>query len=366
MAASGKKTRARRHERLVYLAIALAIIAIAVSTMSYTHVNTIYVNQTKTYYINQSSPSNTSGVSLKNLVAYNITSALITPLHYLPADPPINSSGTPGDTLNGINTQINATDLAVINNASDAYFETAGEMLLNGTLKNQVGASANKVKTFIVNGKPSVIYFGSITCVFCGENRWAMALALGRFGNFSALFTGYSALQDSDVPTIYWSPAHYNSSTVDLGSFYSSKYLNFIAIEDTDPITGGFSIQTPFPAVQEQEINKTGNLAYIDAIKYISEINNFQGTPYTIWGSQQVSGADAIDFGNSSATAPQPLESWTHAQIFSMLAHPNSQFAWTEYAAADVYIAMACSSLNNNAEICQLPAIVQIQKLEGY
>jgi len=252
----------------------------------------------------------------------------------------------------------------VINNASDAYFEEAGELYLNDSLANSVGTSAKTVPAFIVNGKPSVIYLGSITCIFCGENRWAMALALSRFGGFSTLFTGFSSKGDGDIPTLYWSPATYNQSSMDFGSFYTSNYINFIAFEDTDPITGGFDIQ---PLAQMQEfVNATGNLAYIDAFKYILQINNFGGTPYTIWGARQINGADAIDFGNSSSEAPLPFANWTHAQVFSLLKTPNSQFAWTEYAAADLYIAMVCGTINNTAPVCSLSAITQIEKANGY
>ena len=226
---------------------------------------------------------------------------------------------------------------------------------------------STKVSSFLLNGKPSVIYLGSITCIFCGENRWAMALALSRFGNFSNLFKGYSALGDSDVPTLYWSPAHYNSSTVDLGSFYNSKYINFIAIEDTAPISGGFSLQ-PLQTIQS-EVNASGNLAYSDAYQYIMQLNNFQGTPYTIWGNYNIGGADAVDFGNQAPTSTNPkldLTYMTHNDILGQLAAPNDQFAWSEYAAADLYIAMTCASLNNTAPICSLPAIKGIEAANGY
>ncbi len=362
MVMSKSARAARTHAYLAYLAMFLSIIAIAASVVSYTHVNTIYINQTKTVYI---SASNTTAQNVI-LSQYSINSTLITPLYYLPSYPPITASNTysGGTTLKGLNAQLNASDLAVINNASDSYFEKAGEMYLNRSLSNTVSATTKSVPEFLVNGKPSVIYLGSITCIFCGENRWAMALALSRFGNFSALFTGYSSIGDGDVPTLYWSPATYNESNVDLGSFYSSRYINFLAVESTDPITGGFNLQ---PLAQMQQmVNTSGNLAYMDAFRYIMQIDNFQGTPYTIWGGHQVSGADAVDFGNSTATAPRPFSNWTHAQVFSLLSSPNSQFAWTEYAAADLYIAMACSSLNNTAPICQLPAIAEIEKANGY
>ncbi|MCL4379019.1 MAG: DUF929 domain-containing protein [Candidatus Marsarchaeota archaeon] len=296
--------------------------------------------------------------------AYDIKSQLPVPPTSLPGYPIITQNGTFGDRLTNLNAPLNSTDLSIINNAPASYFETAGEMLLNGTLNNSVGVSPLKVNNFIVNGKPSVIYYGSITCVWCGENRWAMALALSRFGSFSRLYTGYSSLGDGDVPTLYWRPVEYNASTVNPGSFYNSSYINFLPMEDINPITGGFTLN-PFSKVQKI-LNETGIPAYIDAFNYILQINTFGGTPYTIWGEYVASGADAVDFGNGPPTGSTlPLTGMTHAQVYAQLAHPATQFAWTEYAGADVYVALMCSSIGNNASVCSLPVIPKIESRMG-
>ncbi len=356
-----------KHTIITYATFLISVVALILAVLAYTHVSQkiIYSNQTKIIYIN----STNSSASLKtlNLTHFNVTSQLIKPQQeFLPAYPIISENQSFGNRLTNINKPLNTTELSIINNAPNAYFEIAGNMLINGSIVNTVSAKPNKVPPFIVNGKPSVIYLGSITCIFCGENRWAMALALSRFGNFSNLFEGYSALQDSDVPTIYWSPSHYNTSTVDLGSYYTSNYINFIAIEDTSPITGGFVVQ-PILTMQ-QEINASGNLAYIDAFKFIEQINNFQGTPYTIWGTDQIGGADAIDFGNTPPTssANLPLVNMSHRQVLQQLATFNDQFSQTEYAAADLYVAMICSALNNTAPVCSLSAIQKIETTNNY
>ena len=366
MASSSTKTRqtqaSKKAQVLTYAAVALSIIAILISSYSFIHpkIKTVYVNTT--VYLNGTSPPTT-------LTKYNISGTLITPPYSLASDPVINKSAPFGRTLNGINQPLNSSSLAVINKAPNSYFETAGLKYLNNSLSNQVGASANPVPAFMVNGKPSVIYFGSITCIFCGENRWAMALALSRFGNFSTLYTGYSSLGDADLPTLYWSPAHYNQSAVDLGSFYSSNYINFIAIEDTDPITGGFSLQ-PVATIQ-QEVNSTGNTAYMDAMAYLiqtgDKYKNFGGTPYAIWGTFQIDGADAVDLGNTTTqiNSTYALGYMTHAQVLQQLSNPNDQFAWTEYAAADLYVAMICSTISNTAPVCKLSA-VQSLEARGY
>ena len=289
----------------------------------------------------------------------------------------LNSNNTVfGNRLVNIDQPLNATSLAVINNASNSYFETAGEMYLNGSIKNPVayligGFKVNPVNGIIINNKPSVIYLGSITCVFCGENRWAMALALSRFGTFNKLYKGYSALQDSDVPTLYWNSNNYNAPGIDLTNHYTSPYINFITLEDEYPITGGFALQPM--TVMGQEINNSKNQSDIAAFKLISNLSAntsaataFGGTPYTIWGNYQVGGADGIVFGNTSAISGgyPAITYMTHSQILNALNSPNDQFSWSEYAAADIYISEMCLTLNNTPSVsaCSLPAINKIEQ----
>jgi hypothetical protein len=278
----------------------------------------------------------------------------------------INASVQQKTTLANINQPLNSSELAIINNAPDSYFELAGEMYLNGSITNQMTGQAKNVTEIMWNNKTTVIYLGSTTCVYCAENSWAIALALSRFGKFGSLYKGYSALQDSDVPTLYWIKAHLNISTVDMGANYTSSYINFIAIEDTAPITGGFYLQ-PISTIQN-EINSSGNKEYANAFESIVKRNDFQGTPYTVWGKFEVPGVDAVDFGNTTPTSASnlPIDQMSHAQILNSFAKPTSQFAITEYAAADLYIAMTCGSINNTANICSLPAIQKIESLNKY
>lgn len=281
-----------------------------------------------------------------------------------------------GHTTAGINQPLNASALAVINDAPNSYFETAGLMYLNGSIQNEVLPNYAPVNAFMVNNKPSVVYLGSITCIFCGENRWAMALALSRFGNFSQLFQGYSSYSDYDVPTLYWNVANYTRQdtlavaphAISLGAYYSSRYINFLPIEGQGNITGGFFIQS-LPVIGA-EVNNTGNATYKSVFSYLlglqgSNSTSFKGTPYTIWGNSLFGGADAVDFGNTTPQSQSlPLTYMTHGQVLSQLGNPNDQFAWTEYAAADIYIAGVCRSINNTAPVCNLSAIQRIETLK--
>ena len=291
-----------------------------------------------------------STTSTTTLAPISVSGQLITPPLSLADAPPILAQQAFGQRLTNINVPLNSTQLSVINNGPDSYFETAARMYLNGSLTNVVGAQIAPAPLFTVNGKPAVTYLGAISCVYCGENRWAMALALSRFGSFQNLFFGYSSLRDQDVPTLYWAPAHYNSSSaVDWGNFYSGTYVNFVSIDYASPITAGFEMQ-PLSYFQTQA-KGTNNSIYEAAANLIVAENNYVGTPYTIWAKYAVLSADAQDFGDATSTATTtsatayPISSMTHDQILASFANPTTQFAWTEYAAADYYIALVCAGL---------------------
>jgi hypothetical protein len=272
----------------------------------------------------------------------------------------------------------------VINTAPNSNYEIAGEALLNMSLPGE-GLAYNTIYyignnfylnlahpvtygPFISSGKPSVIYIGAISCVYCGENRWAMTLALSRFGNFSALYNGYSAIHDADVPTLYWSPQNLSttSNSATFGNSYKSNYINFFSAEYDSNITSGFQ----FPALQypiSYFAARAPNTSYLSAMEFMNSTNRFRGTPFTFWGTSLNLGAEGVVFG----TPPNQTSTYlgitymTHAQILNQLKSFNTTFAYEEYAVADAYIAEICPSINNSAAVCSLPAIQTFEKEMG-
>ncbi len=282
-----------------------------------------------------------------------VTGNLITPQMSLADAQPILTQQPFGSRLTNLNVPLNSSELAVFNDAPDSYFVTAAKMYLNHSISATVGANVYPAPLLYVNGKPTVVYLGAISCVYCGENRWAMALALSRFGSFQQLFWGYSALQDGDVPTIYWAPAHFNSSAAtEYGNFYNSSLINFVSIEYSSPITQGFNMGTL--TYFQQEATARANPVYGNATKILIDLNDYSGTPDTIWGKFSVPSADAVNFGTatSATNTTIPMASFTHQEILAGLAKPSSDFSWAEYAAADYYVALVCASGNIRAPIC--------------
>ncbi|QGA55422.1 DUF929 domain-containing protein [Sulfolobus sp. E5-1-F] len=75
---------------------------------------------------------------------------------------------------------------------------------------------------FSSNDKPTVIFVGAEWCPYCGAERWALIIALLRFGNFSNLQFMLSSSIDvyPNVPTFTFANAS-----------YSSPYISFVGIE---------------------------------------------------------------------------------------------------------------------------------------
>lgn len=70
-------------------------------------------------------------------------------------------------------------------------------------------------------GKPEVLYMGAEYCPYCGGERWALTVALSKFGTFSDLKVMQSS--EGKIPTLSF-----------LTAKYTSKYVAFTPIELAD------------------------------------------------------------------------------------------------------------------------------------
>src|SRR5262249_47553447 len=124
------------------------------------------------------------------------------------------------------------------------------------------------------NGKPEMLYMGAEYCPYCAAERWAMIVALSRFGTFSRLSTLHSSTPDT--------PSHIRTSTFH-GSSSSSKYLTFTPVEMQTNVrdsTGNYpTLDTPTQA-QQALISK------YDAAPYTSSPG---AIPFLYFGGKYVS-----------------------------------------------------------------------------
>jgi uncharacterized protein DUF929 len=186
------------------------------------------------------------------------------------------------------------------------------------------------------NGKPLVVYMGAEYCPFCAAQRWAMVVALSRFGTFSNLGETSSSSRDAfpNTPTLSFH-----------GSTYTSKYLTFQGVEtQSNEVSGNFYAQLDTPTAQQQDL-----------------LDKFDAPPYVTANSK--GSIPFIDFGNQamvsgSSYSPQLFAGKTQQQVADALSDPNSDIAKAVGGAANAFTAQLCKLTNNQpAAVCTSPGV---------
>ncbi len=170
-------------------------------------------------------------------------------------------------------------------------------------------------------GKPEMLYLGAEFCPYCAAERWAMVVALSRFGTFSGLAATHSAAQDGagnsepypNTPTWTFAAAH-----------FTSKYLTFTPVElytnIPDPSNGAYTtLQTPTSA----------QVALIDKYDGPGDI------PFIDFGNKYVIVGASYD--------PGVLAGLTWSQIAADLHNPDSPVAKAVLGTANYITAAICS-----------------------
>ena len=207
-----------------------------------------------------------------------------------------------------------ASVVSDISSVSTTTFDTIGEGSAN------VLPAAISAPALTANQKPEIYYEGAEYCPYCATERWAMAVALARFGSFSNLKITKSS--SSDV--------YPNTNTLSFyGSTYSSKYITFTPVElyTNIPDGGGYTtLQTPTAAEQNlaTKYDTSGGIPFVDF-----------GGKYTV---------------NGASYNPQTLSGYSWAQIANSLANPNATIAKGVDGGANTLTAATCKLTNNQPE----------------
>jgi thiol-disulfide isomerase/thioredoxin len=175
-------------------------------------------------------------------------------------------------------------------------------------------------------GKPEMLYIGAEWCPYCAAERWAMAVALSRFGTFSPLRGIHSSSID----------VYPNTSTL---TFYQAKY------------TSNYLVFTP---VENQDINR--NLLQ-------------KPTPaqQAVWNKYDPSnGYPFINFGNrfiaGTTYNPQVLHGLSWSQIAADLHNPSSPVAQGVNGSANLFTAAICRLTGNApANVCTTAPVSSLE-----
>ena len=186
------------------------------------------------------------------------------------------------------------------------------------------------------DGRPVVTYVGAEYCPYCAAERWALAVALTRFGTFSHLSGTESSGAD----------VYPNTQTLSFyGSTYSSPYVELDAVEEASNRQVGGTYQTlQQPTARESALvsryDTQGSIPFLDI-----------GNRYVI---------------NGASFSPQVLQGLSRAQIASQLNDPTSPVAQAiDGAANQITAAIATVTGNQPSSVSSSPAIAAIEKSLG-
>ena len=191
-----------------------------------------------------------------------------------------------------------------------------------------------------LNGKPDVLYVGAEWCPFCAAQRWALAVALGRFGTLSGLDLTWSSDTVGEAyprtPTLSF-----------VHATYSSPYISFESVE-----TGTRTHQPlqTLSARQQAIFSKYDQNSYLSA--------NQPGYPGSI---------PFLDVGNSYFQAgsnflPGVLSGLTQASIAAGLSESSSPVTQQIVGAANEITASICILTHAQpTSVCHATAITSIK-----
>jgi hypothetical protein len=240
------------------------------------------------------------------------------------------SSGTNGSTATAAAATPSGTLLAAVTGVDPGVSASVG----TGGLADPLRRLTSSVPALTSGGKPEVVYIGADYCPFCAAQRWSMVVALSRFGTFSNLHLTSSASDDVYPDT---------STFSFFGSAYTSKYLTFTSVEETDRFKN--AQQTP-TAAQEGLITTYDNPPYVNS-------NVAQGIPFLDLGGRFL----AV----SSGFLPDVLQGKTADQIGAALANANDPITKGVVGNANYLTAALCQLTRGQpGSVCNAPSISAI------
>ncbi|HEX4830320.1 MAG TPA: protein kinase [Trebonia sp.] len=166
-------------------------------------------------------------------------------------------------------------------------------------------------------GKPDVFYDGAEYCPYCAAERWALVVALSRFGTFGGLTEIRSSATDTPASIPTWTFR---------GATYTSKYVAFTPVEETtstpDPSTGGYTpLEKPTAAEQGllRTYNPQGYIPFIDFGNRFTQVGDLSVLgPASLSGTWATIAADLKSPATSNAQAVDAAANYTTAAICTL------------------------------------------------
>ena len=177
-------------------------------------------------------------------------------------------------------------------------------------------------KTLTADGKPELLYIGAEFCPICAAERWALYVALSKFGTFNPEPGRiHSAVRDGDIPTLTF----YKTT-------YTSPYLMFVP--------------------EEIETNNPDGDTY-------TTLQSLTAAEQALWESHTTQTFPFVDFGGkkdptSAEYDPTLLEGSSFDTIAGDIGTNSTTIGEAIDASADVLVQTICGTLTNHepADVC--------------
>jgi hypothetical protein len=177
-----------------------------------------------------------------------------------------------------------------------------------------------------IAGKPAVLFIGAEFCPYCAAERWPVAVALARFGQWHAL--GETRSSSSDI--------YPSTATLSFhGATFTSSYLSFTGKEiQGNTVSGGtYAALDTLTATERQIYQSFGG-----------------GYPFFDIGGRWLI--------HEATYSPSLLHGMTQEQIVTALQNPASQVGRAILGTANLITAAVCTLTNQQpAPVCASPGV---------
>lgn len=200
--------------------------------------------------------------------------------------------------------------------------------------KGEVGrlpVAIEDVPALTVGDLPLVLYVGAEFCPFCASQRWAVVVALSRFGTFTGLGLTYSASDDVYPNT---------QSLTFHGATFTSEYLVFQGVETATNVRQGSGYE-PLDSLtpQQHQVMQT-----LNAPPYVEQ-RAAGSIPFMAIGNRYL-----VDGGSYS---PEVLKGKSVTEIASAVGDPSTAIATGIVGTANAMTTAICVLTGNRpGEVC--------------
>jgi thiol-disulfide isomerase/thioredoxin len=261
-----------------------------------------------------------------------------------------------GGSPNNKSTGFQATDPAIVADLTtvpSSVFDTVGIKSPVSPVYPPIGVKGQPPLTATTSSGaklPEVLYVGAEWCPYCAAERWAMIVALSRFGTFTKLGDTTSSSIDvyPNTPTLTFAE-----------STFTSKYLVFKPVEMfnnvINPATNNYTPLQTLSKANEKIVTT------YESSKYIPGWSGKAGQIYYPF----VSIGNRFLIAGPSYT-PALLQGQTRTQIASGLSNPTSPITQAIIAASNYLTASLCVTTKDQpSAVCNSSAVLAAKKALG-